>query len=139
MKAKLTISLSLVVATLGATTWFFKDHQAAQAFVPVSQNTFTNEQSDVVQIEGQYTGDQLIKFDKPVDQLNEIYQEPVAIQKVTRVQAIDDLQSKFRLLETQYGILSVDDIQILEASLVDIDDVNNLVDLSDALDDLLDQ
>jgi len=81
----------------------------------------------------------LIKFDKPVDQLNEIYQEPVAIQKVTRVQAIDDLQSKFRLLETQYGILSVDDIQILEASLVDIDDVNNLVDLSDALDDLLDQ
>jgi len=35
--------------------------------------------------------------------------------------------------------LSVDDIQILEASLVDIDDVNNLVDLSDALDDLLDQ
>jgi len=118
MKAKLTISLSLVVATLGATTWFFKDHQATQAFVPVSQNTFTNEQSDVVQIEGQYTGDQLIKFDKPVDQLNEIYQEPVAIQKVTRVQAIDDLQS---------------------ASLVDIDDVNNLVDLSDALDDLLDQ
>jgi len=52
---------------------------------------------------------------------------------------VDDLRGKLSLLETQYGILSVDDITLIQASLIDIDELEMLVDLNDAVDELIEQ
>jgi len=56
-----------------------------------------------------------------------------------RAQTLDNLYETFRALETQYGVLSIDDIALLEESLNKIGQDDMLVDLSYALDELLAQ
>jgi len=56
-----------------------------------------------------------------------------------REKVVNNLQRKLSLLETQYGVLSIDDIALLQASLADIDQLDTLIDLSNAVDELMDQ
>lgn len=144
MTAKLIVSLSLVVAISVAATWLFKGLELAQPVAVKQTKAAPIERVDNLDILGlaqpSEKSDQFI--DEFIDELknserNRAAEEPSSRKSLSRNQAIDNLQGKFRLLETQYGLLSVDDIQELESSLSDIEDVDSLVDLGDALDELL--
>jgi len=64
-------------------------------------------------------------------------QQPNQAYAQGRAKVIEDIRSKFRLLETKHGVLPVDYIQALEQSLSNIHDVDSLVGFSYALDDLV--
>lgn len=138
MKAKLILSLSLAVATLVATVWFLEGPQGTKQ-ASIASNTIAPkpEQAEPTQQQSADSKQQFKPFNDTLDKTNDTVEESAVTQTVSREQAIDDLQSKFRLLENQYGVLSIDDIQAIEESLSNIGEVNNVTDFSNALDDLI--
>ena len=143
------ISLGLVVVTLVTTTLFLENNDVSQqapvakvattAIVePIEQFAYGNQkkQNYAEKLTTQNDQPQVKEPQSQVSAIAPINEPSGSIETISRDQTIDQLRTKFRLLETQYGDLSVKDIQLLEASIDDID-TNSLTALSYALDDLL--
>jgi len=144
MKANRTVCLSLVVVTVVTTTWFSAIPQSRKpdTVAKVAERVISAS-VEQASIEAPSQRPVLKSVIDPIvnieiEQENPIQTDTFKSQTLSFDQAVEDLQSKFRLLETQYGVLSIDDIQVLEGSLNDIDDIDVLADFSSALDELLD-
>jgi len=144
MLAKMIVGLCLVVATLVVTTWFpgVPNNPAHAPIVYIVSNVDVDELSDGKVINpplGRVLNNERLLFNR-IERFDEVIENEslvTARQSVTKAQAIAELQGKFRLLETQYTILSVEDIAAIEASIGEIEDVQYLTNLSVALDELL--
>ncbi len=144
MLAKMIVGLCLVVATLVVTTWFpgVPNNPAHAPIVYTVSNVDVDELSDGKVINprlGRVLNNERLLFNR-IERFDEVIENEslvTARQSVTKAQAIAELQGKFRLLETQYTILSVEDIAAIEASIGEIEDVQYLTNLSVALDELL--
>jgi len=141
MKANRTVCLSLVVLTV-ATTSAIPQSRKPDTVAKVAERVISAS-VEQASIEAPSQRPVLKSVIDPIvnieiEQENPIQTDTFKSQTLSFDQAVEDLQSKFRLLETQYGVLSIDDIQVLEGSLNDIDDIDVLADFSSALDELLD-
>lgn len=144
MKATV-ISLSLVVVMLMTTTWLLRNQlwdQDSTTQEPIVSTVTEVQSEQTVLIEQQAVSPQAPSLKQSVDSTksdnsNNSQQELAATQTVNREKTVEQLQDRFRLLESQYGVLSVDDIQGLEESLDDVEKIEDLTDFSYALDDLI--
>lgn len=144
MKATV-ISLSLVVVMLMTTTWLLRNQlwdQDSTTQEPIVSTVTEVQSEQTVLIEQQAVSPQAPTLKQSVDSTksdnsNNSQQELAATQTVNREKTVEQLQDRFRLLESQYGVLSVDDIQGLEESLDDVEKIEDLTDFSYALDDLI--
>jgi len=148
MTARELVCLNLVVAVVAATTWFVQDlGDARQSPIlnkpifrePILQKAIENKKETTdMSIFSQSTPitDQAANFPEQQN-INGLHLNTKKIDE--RAQTLDNLYETFRALETQYGVLSIDDIALLEESLNKIGQDDMLVDLSYALDELLAQ
>jgi len=131
VKAREVSCLGLVVAAIAAATLF--------------AHGLNNETQELVSSEAEIVTTDVIKTkliaDRHVNTKQKkhrpLSQNSIEVEFENREEVIENLQSKFRLLETQYGILSIDDIAQLEASLSGINELDALINLNSALDELL--
>ena len=131
MKAREVSCLGLVVAAIAAATLF--------------AHGLNNETQELVSSEAEIVTTDVIKTkliaDRHVNTKQKkhrpLSQNSIEVEFENREQVIENIQSKFRLLETQYGILSIGDIAQLEASLSGINELDALINLNSALDELL--
>ena len=131
MKAREVSCLGLVVAAIAAATLF--------------THGLNNETQELVSSEAEIVTTDVIQTkliaDRHVNTKQKkhrpLSQNSIEVEFENREQVIENIQSKFSLLETQYGILSIDDIAQLEASLSGINELDALINLNSALDELL--
>lgn len=146
MTARELICLNIVVAAVAVTTWFVLDlGNTSQVLIfnePVSHKLIikevlkTREEDTDMTLYDQSLQNVYQELDIPEQQtINE--QDLSQTHFDNRTQVLDNLYEQFNALETQYGVLSIDDIALLEDSLDEIDQDNMLADLSYALDELL--
>ena len=131
MKAREVSCLGLVVAAIAAATLFTHElnNETQELVVSVPKTVITDA------IETQPVTDQHINTKQK--EHHPLSQNSIEVEFENREEVIENLQSKFRLLETQYGILSIDDIAELETSLSGINELDALINLNSALDELL--
>lgn len=146
MTARELICLNIVVAAVAVTTWFVLDlGNTSQVLIfnePVSHKLIikevlkTREEDTDMTLYDQSLQNVYQELDIPEQQtINE--QDLSQTHFDNRTQVLDNLYEQFNALETQYGVLSIDDIALLEDSLDEIDQDDMLADLSYALDELL--
>ena len=146
MTARELICLNIVVAAVAVTTWFVLDlRNTSQVLIfnePVSHKLIikevlkTREEDTDMTLYDQSLQNVYQELDIPEQQtINE--QDLSQTHFDNRTQVLDNLYEQFNALETQYGVLSIDDIALLEDSLDEIDQDDMLADLSYALDELL--
>jgi len=106
VKAREVSCLGLVVAAIAAATLFTHElnNETQELVVSVPKIVITDA------IQTQPETDQHINT-KQKEQ-HPLSQNSIEVEFENREEVIENLQSKFRLLETQYGILSIDDIAI---------------------------
>ena len=131
MKAREVSCLGLVVAAIAAATLFTHElnNETQELVVSVPKIVISDA------IKTQSITDQHINTKQK--EHHPLSQNSIEVEFENREEVIENLQSKFRLLETQYGILSIDDIAELEASLSGINELDALINLNSALDKLL--
>jgi len=131
MNTKLII-IALIVTAYAVTISLSHDVMTSQKTVQIEQETLPKSTPLTID-EAPKQSTQVPEFElaEPLT--------PNGVSNVTvkRTRIIDQLSSRFRLLESQYGLLSIDDIQALEASLNDIESNDDLLSLSGAIDELL--
>lgn len=153
MTARELVCMNLVVAAVAATIWFVQDlgdTTKAPIFSPTITPDVNEDQFEsVIQkitIDSKHKTEDtfMANYDHTIldgDQYTEvpnIEERNLNLgQFESRGQVMENLYEQFSALESQYGILSIDDIALLQESLADIDEDEMLADLSDAMDELL--
>jgi len=154
MKPRELTILSSVVAAIAATTWFVQspdDITHVPTVNVVNEAPIVSVVKPIVSVVKDVTRDLETPEADPylvmhkqssqsASQLDNISESQSSSSPFNdRIQAIESIYDQFSILETQYGVLSIDDIAVLQDSLVEIDEQEMLADLSYALDELITQ
>ena len=147
MKPRELTILSSVVAAIAATTWFVQSPDDITHFPTVN---VVNEAPIVSVVKNVARDLETPEADPYLVMHKQSSQSASQLENISesqsssspfndRIQAIESIYDQFSVLETQYGVLSIDDIAVLQDSLVEIDEQEMLADLSYALDELITQ